>query len=303
MRRWPSHPIPLLLACALLGSSVCQGATLRVATLHPLLADLARQIGGDRVEVIDLIGPTGDPHHFEPKPADLEKARDARLYLAAGKDLETYLPALKAIVEPTAKVIEVGNSLPSLEADGAVCEHDHGDHDEHAHAVDPHWWQSIDQFRRATNVVCDALIKADDSNIRFYQARAAAYRLQLDALETWARREIARIPKARRQLATNHAAFNYFCRDFGFTAIPLQGLNREQEPDPKKTAKQAEQLQKSGVIAIFPEREANAKILAALINQTNIRFGQALIADGMQTPSYEAMMRHNVQIIVDTLAP
>ncbi|HEX7260339.1 MAG TPA: zinc ABC transporter substrate-binding protein, partial [Luteolibacter sp.] len=73
-------------------------AELRIAVLHPLLGDLTRQVGGEHVQVIDLIGPKGDPHHFEPKPEDLKQAEGATIYLVAGMGLEGYLPKLKAII-------------------------------------------------------------------------------------------------------------------------------------------------------------------------------------------------------------
>src|SRR5690606_2417839 len=98
-------------------------AEMKVAVLHPLLADLAKQVGGDRVEVIDLIGRNGDPHRFEPAPADLQRAKDAKLYLASGMGLESYLGALRGIVGGTAEVVEIGKDLPSIEG---TC--DHNDH-------------------------------------------------------------------------------------------------------------------------------------------------------------------------------
>ena len=100
-------------------------AELKVAVLHPLLGDLAQHVGGDQVEVIDLIGPNGDPHHFEPKPEDLKRAEDAKLYLVAGMGLEGYLPKLKAIIGNKATLIEVGASFPALEG---ACDHEEHDH-------------------------------------------------------------------------------------------------------------------------------------------------------------------------------
>ena len=270
-------------------------AELKVAVLHPLLGDLARQIGGERVEVIDLIGPNGDPHHFEPKPEDLKKAEGATIYLVAGMGLEGYLPKLKAIITHKATLIEVGATLPTIEGS---CEHEGHDH---AHEIDPHWWHSIDQFRRATGVVAEAFATAAPENAAVFRKNADAYRAQLDELERWAKREIAKIPRDKRHLATAHAAFNYFCKDFGFTAHPVQGMNREQMPDPQELAALVADLQKNHVAAIFPEKESNPKILQTLTHDTGIRLGEPLIADGTGGQGYIAMVRHNVMAIVKGL--
>lgn len=276
-------------------------AELKVASLHPLVGDLARQVGGDRVEVIDLIGKNGDPHHFEPAPADLEKAAGAKLYLASGMGLESYLPSLREIIAGKAPVVEIGKDLPSIEGE---CDHGHEGHDHaHEHETDPHWWHSIDLFRRATTITAETLSKADPAGAETYTKNAAAYRAKLDELERWTRKEIARIPRDKRHLATAHAAFGYFCKDYGFSAIPVQGLNREQMPDPKKLAALIYELKEHEAGAIFPEKESNPRILQALTKDTGIKLGDPLYADGSGVEGYEAMIRHNVTAIVAGLAP
>ncbi|MCW1921162.1 metal ABC transporter substrate-binding protein [Luteolibacter arcticus] len=275
-------------------------AELKVASLHPLIGDLAKQVGGERVEVVDLIGKNSDPHHFEPVAADLQKAGDAKLYLASGMGMESYMESLRGIVGTKAQVVEIGKDLPSIEGECDHEGHDHEGHD-HEHEIDPHWWHSIDLFRRAATITADTFAKADPAGAESYAKNAAAYRTKLDELERWTRKEIARIPRDKRHLATAHAAFGYFCKDFGFEPVSVQGMNREQMPDPKKLAALVAELKEHQVGAIFPEKESNPKILEALTKDTGIKLGDALIADGSTAESYEAMMRHNVTAIVKGL--
>lgn len=282
---------------SLAGSGILLSSPLKVATLHPLLTDLAHQVGGDRVEVIDLIGPNGDPHHFEPNAEDLKKATGATLYLAAGLGLEAYLPSLKSVVTPGARFIEAGASLPSLHGGCEDADHDHNEHE-----IDPHWWHSIDRVRRAATVVAEAFAAEDPADAETFRANAARYRETLDELERWARARLATIPKNQRQLATTHAAFNYFCSDFGFTALPIQGINREQSPAPSELAKLIAELKDKKVAAIFPEKESNPKLLEVLTRDTGIRLGNPLIADGTNSATYETMVRQNVETIVSGLS-
>jgi zinc/manganese transport system substrate-binding protein len=134
-----------------------------------------------------------------------------------------------------------------------------------------------------------------------FHKNAEIYRSQLDELERWAKREISKIPRDKRHLATAHAAFNYFCKEFGFTAHPVQGINREQMPDPKELAALVADLKENQVVAIFPEKESNPKILKTLTHDTGIRLGDPLIADGTGGLGYVAMVRHNVEAIVKGL--
>ncbi len=290
----------LALAFSLFALPLLHAGETKVVVLHPLLADLTQRIGGDQVEVIDLIGPTGDPHHFEPSSTDLKRAEGATLYLASGMGLEGYLPKLRTILPQDVTVVEVGATLPALEGD---CDHEHHDHDhDHHHSVDPHWWHSIDLFRRSATIVAEALAVSRPDSVTLFNENAAAYRAELDDLERWAKREIGRIPRDKRHLATAHAAFNYFCKDFGFTAHPVQGINREQMPDPRQLADLVAELRKHRVGAIFPEKESNPKILQTLTSDTGIRLGEALNADGGGGVTYSEMVRHNIGAIVDGLA-
>ncbi|MGC4016648.1 MAG: metal ABC transporter substrate-binding protein [Luteolibacter sp.] len=281
---------------ALLLLSGLAAAGTKVATFHPLLSDLVHQVGGDRVEVADLVSATGDPHHFEPSPEDLRKATGAKLYLVAGMGLEAYLPALETIVPSGSKLVNIGASLPALHGSCDEPGHNHSEHE-----IDPHWWHSIDRFRRATTVVAEALAAADPEGASVYRANATAYRDKLDALERWTRLQLATIPRDRRQLATTHSAFNYFCADYGFTPFSVQGLNQEQDPSPATLAKLVTELKEHHVGALFPEMETNPKLLTVLTRDTGIRLGKPLIADGTNSPTYEAMIRHNVTAIVEAL--
>lgn len=281
------------------GLGFSHAAELKVASLHPLIGDLLRQVGGEKVEVVDLIGAKGDPHDFEPQANDLGAAEGASMYFVSGMGLETYLPKLGAILAGKARIVSVGDTLPALHG---ACDHEGHDHDHAAHEVDPHWWHSVDLFRRAAGIVADELSEANPANREVFQENAKAYRLKLDGLEKWIRREVIRIPRERRKLATAHAAFQYFCEAYGFESYSIQGINREQMPDAVKLAALIATLKNEKVAAIFPEKESNPKMLLSLTKDTGIRLGGKLVADGRGSTSYEEMMRGNVSSIVAALS-
>jgi len=287
--------LSLVLLMAMCGA--VYAAPLKVASLHPLIGDLLRQVGGDAVEVVDLIGKMGDPHGFEPQAKDLAATKGAEIYFVSGMGLENYLTELKAVLGGKARIVEVGATLPALHG---ACDHEGHDHD-HAHELDPHWWHSVDLFRRATAVVAEELSRQRPDESETFARNAATYRGKLDVLEKWVRREVIRLPKDRRKLATAHAAFQYFCEAYGFESFSVQGVNREQMPDAVTLAKLISTLKSEKVAAIFPEKESNPKMLQSLTRDTGIKLGDELIADGRGVTSYGAMVRANVTAIVAAL--
>ncbi len=269
-----------------------------VASLNPILSDVAREIGGERVTVIAIMKPGANPHTFSPSPADLQAMHGARLVLASGKGLERYLDDVRGGLGTDQTLIEIGATLPSLYA---VAEDDH----DHAGGEDPHWWQSIDNMQRGVRVMADAFVAAYPAGTDEFRAGQADYAKRLEVLDLWVRQNVARIPPHARTLATAHAAFGYFCRDYGFTALPIQGLSTEQEPSPAHLREIVDTIRREHVIAIFPEVGSNPKILQNMVQETGVRIGERLLAGSPNPgrPTYEAMMRNNVQAIVTGLRP
>lgn len=286
----------------LLSAVLGMAAPVKVAALHPLMADLARQVGGDRVEVFDMVGEGGDPHHYEPRPDDLRRLQGSAVILAGGKRMESYLDRIRDTLRQV-PLVEVGHTIPSLtvgkDAVYACCP-THA-----AGSVDPHWWQSIENMRRASRIVARALANVDPAGKAVYEARAAAYSQRLGELKDWARRELARVPRGQRKLVTAHNAFAYFAREFDFEVIAVAGLNKEQNSAPQDLARTIQSVRDAGVKAIFPERGASPKTVESIARETGAKVAEPLIADGNGTGAeagFEGMIRHNVRAITSALA-
>lgn len=282
-------------------AAIALAAPLQVSALHPLLADLARQVGGERVTVFDLVGEGGNPHRFEPRPADLQQMQASALVLAAGMNQEPYLNRLKDTLQGVT-VLEVGSTIPSLavgaDAVYSCCP-------EHATGTpDPHWWHGVDNMRRAARVVAQAMAAKDPAGQPAYLANASAYGARLERLQRWARSELAKVPRSQRKLVTAHNAFGYFAKEFGFEVIAVAGLNREQNNSPQELAATIAAVKQAGVKAIFPEQNANSKVLQSIATAAGATLAVPLISDGNGTGNeagFEAMIRHNVAAITRAL--
>lgn len=290
------------LCALLLGASVpVAHAELKVATLHPLMTDVAKKVGGSHVSVVSLMSAGEDIHHFSPTSADMAEARAADVVLASGKGVEVYLPKLRASLPESTLVVEAGNACRSikLSAKDAIfaCCPQHA-----AGSIDPHWWHSISGMRGVADYVAKEFGKADPANKDAYRANAAAWNKELKALESWAKREISKVPRSRRYLVTAHAAFGYFCKEYGFKSIPVAGT-AEEAVSSQYLSEAIEQVKQNGVTTVFPEMHASTKALDAIIAATGARKGQSLIADGSHhgQTSYEAFVQHNIRAVVSGL--
>ena len=299
MRKASGLQLFLTLAAGILTWSTGVSATpaLKVAALSTVLADVARNVGGDRVEVIEIVKPGVDPHEFSPTPGDVQNVAAANLVLISGKGLEGYLAKLESSAGGAPdKYVDVGKAVGGslqLKEEGRTVE-------------DPHWWHSVGNVRKAVGVVRDAFTKADAEDKGFFTESADAYLAKLDALESALKLKIAELPRDKRKLVTSHDAFGYFARDYGFKVYPVEGVSTADEPSSKQIADLIATIKKERVKAVFFENTQNPKVISSITRETGATVGGELYADGLgstdtDAATYEAMMQHNVNTIVSAL--
>ncbi|MCC8020735.1 MAG: metal ABC transporter substrate-binding protein [Akkermansia sp.] len=276
-------------------------AGVKVAALHPLLGDLARETGGGRVEVADLLRPTGNPHTFEPTARELAAAADAAIVLATGKRMEPYLDRLRDSLPPQTLLLDLGAAIPDAEVpcprgaeEGA---HGHG-------ANDPHWWHTPANMKRAARRLAAALEAIDPEGRELYRARLKEWNRRMDRLDAEARTALAGIPPERRVLATAHASMCHFCREYGFTPLPLQGVSAQDEGHAAALAAVLAELRRRRAGALFTEMNAPPKMLETIARQLHVP-ALPLITDGLhpELRTFEAIFRHNVKTIAEGLTP
>jgi zinc/manganese transport system substrate-binding protein len=291
--------------CSLAAAS-CLGAgepAIRVASLHTVLTEIAREVGGDRVEVDALVRPGDDPHTYQPSPEAVARMTEADIVLAAGLNLEPYLDRLVRNAGVRGRVVAVGDSVPVILSvpGGTGLLSRKGERD-------PHWWHSIADMLFATELVRREFSILRPGDAPAFASRALAYEHRLSALRAWTEAEVSRIPSASRQLVTSHDAFGYFARDYGFTIHSINGLSPDGQPDAKNLSQLIDFMRSEHIRAIFPESTTNPRVVQGLLEETGASLGGALYADGLGPPggdaaTYEMMFRHNVNAIVSGLAP
>lgn len=300
----PMNRVLIFFSFLTLGSFV-QAGTLRVASLSTVMADLAREVGGDRVEVIEIVKAGVDPHIYEPTPGDRKTIAKSQILLASGLGFEGYLDNLRPGLEKNGVRLVVGGDV--VKPLQAVCNgestHDHSHSHSHG-ATDPHWWHSIPNVQAVAIQICDAFAKADPEGIATYEANAKDLNARLAALSKWVRLQLANLPKANRVLVTSHEALGYFARDNGFEIFTVQGISTSDQPSSQNVKRLIEEIKARKVKAIFAENIENPKVLEQITNETGAKLGGVLYADGLGSgpaATYEGMMKTNVSVIVEAL--
>ena len=276
-----------------------------VASFSTVLTEIAQQVGASHVNVAGLVKPGQDPHEYQPTPSDLKQAADAKLILLSGKHLEHYLDKIQQATGAKAESLAVGDALPSLKMKADPDESQAGATAEQNGMIDdPHWWNSVANVEKATMIVRDALTKLDPADRADYEKNAKAYLAKLDALDAWAKRKVAELPRDKRKLVTSHDAFQYLAKDYGFTVYAIEGVSTETEPSNRHVATLIDDITNQHVKAIFLENTLNPKVSTEITRETGAKIGGSLYADGLgegDGSTYEGMFRHNISTIVDSL--
>lgn len=265
-------------------------AVTKVASLHPLLSDMARQVGGDAVEVVNLFPENGELHAFEPTAGDLAAAAGAQLVLACGKGVEPYLEDLQDSLPARTRIVELGSAVPEVYLPGSK-------------VADPHWWNSPTAMKRASRALRAALEQAEPGNKEQFANGQRAYAAQMDALVRETRLAFARIPQEKRVLVCSHAAMSHFCKDFGFTALAVHGIAQESEGDTASLARILAELRQKSVPCLFYGVNEPPKVLRTIATQVGAK-ALPLALDGINpaTPTYAELFRFNVKNIVEGLS-
>ncbi len=281
----------------LLMATASAAEPLRVVATTGVLADLARQVGGERVVVTVLLPAGGDVHVFQPTPDDAHRLGEAAILVENGLGLEGWIDGLVAASGFAGRRLVAARGVDTV---AMACGHDHDDHHDHAHAPDPHAWQDPRNAMRYVDNLAEGFSAVDPAGATRYAARASLARAQLRVLDAWIRTEVAAIPPARRVLATPHAAFAYFAAAYGFEQVSLAGALPEAQTDPTAVAALVARVRDAGV-PVFAERGTNPRPIENLARDAGSRLAGTLAADVLGDGGYIATQAENVLLLVEAL--
>ncbi len=284
-----------LTACAAPASSPADGSLAVVATTS-IIGDVARQVGGEYVNVRVLLPLGADPHAYEPRPQDVVALTDADLVLVNGLDLEE---TLEPLLENAKTVVTVSDGIQALPFVG--------EHEDEEGGLDPHVWQDPNNVMVWARNIAEAFSQADPEHAQEYASNAEAYINELTALDAWIIEQVAQVPQANRKLVTDHTAFGYFAARYGFEQIGalIPSLSTGSSPSAQELAALEDAIRSSGVKAIFVGSTVSPDLSRRVADDTGTRlvtlYTGSLSGPNGGAESYLEFMRYNVNAIVEAL--
>ncbi|MGA0533457.1 metal ABC transporter substrate-binding protein [Hansschlegelia sp. KR7-227] len=294
------------LFAAALAAGPAVAEPLKVVASFSILGDLVARIGGDRVAVTTLVGPDGDAHVFSPSPADAKKVADARVIVENGLGLEGWMSRLAESAGSKAAVVIAARGVETrkMEDDEGGGAHDHGHGQE---ITDPHAWQAVPNVKIYVGNIRDGLVAADPEGKAAYDANAARYAQDLDALDGEIRAAWAKVPPDRRRVITSHDAFGYYAAAYGVEMIAPQGVSTETEASAKDVARIIRQIKAEKIPAVFVENISDKRLVQRIAKETGAKIGGALYSDALSpqggpAATYLDMMRSNLRELTAALS-
>ena len=290
----------LLLLSALtaaLPGAVSAQDRLKVVTTFTVIADMARNVAGEGVEVVSITKPGAEIHGYEPTPQDIVGAADADLVLWNGLGLERWFEQF---------VTNLGEVPSATLTDGIEpISISGGDYDG---KPNPHAWMSVDNALIYVDNIQKALTEADPANAALYAANADSYKAQLQAALDPLKAQIAALPESRRWLATCEGAFSYLARDLGLTELYLWPINADQQGTPRQVRAVIDGVREHQIPAVFCESTVASDPAEQVARETGAAFGGVLYVDSLSAgdgpvPTYLDLLRVTTETIAKGLTP
>jgi zinc/manganese transport system substrate-binding protein len=263
----------------------------------PIIADLVRQVGGQRVEVESILPNNADAHDFEPRPEDIIKVEDAEAVFTHGLHLDEWANDLIENSGSDAHVFVVTDGIETLDSE-----------EEEFAEGDPHVWFDPTRAQQMVENIAAGLSAVDPDGTESYQQRASAYNAQLSTLDQEIKDRIALIPEDQRKMVTNHDALGYYADRYGLTVVGtvFPGTDTRSEPSAREVAELVETIQEQGVKAIFAENVVNPALAEELANEAGVEIVDTLYTDSLGDPgsggdTYIGLMQTDTRLIVEAL--
>ena len=267
-----------------------------VLTTFTVLADLARNVAGDRLTVRSIVKPGSEIHGYQPTPSDIERASGADLIVENGLGLELWARKFTASAGdiPT---LTLSNGMEPLLIE----------EDAYAGKPNPHAWMSPQRTMAYVDRLEQAFRELDPAGADEFATNASSYKQKLNQLDQELRAALATLPKKRRVLVSCEGAFTYLASDYGLDEAYLWPVNAESQVTPKRMARLINTVRERQIPAIFCESTVSDKNQRQVAAESGARFGGTFYVDSLSTedgpaPSLLKLQRHNVELLIQGLS-
>ncbi|MEB3161393.1 MAG: metal ABC transporter substrate-binding protein [Synechocystis sp.] len=267
----------------------------KVLTTFTVLADMARNVAGDKLEVESITRVGSEIHGYEPTPSDIKKAQTADLILVNGLDLERWVEPFLGNVKDVPAVTLTDGITPIPIAEGP-----------YANLPNPHAWMSPKMAKVYVDNIRQAFVELDPDNAETYNANAEAYKKQLTAIADQLETAIAQVPESQRVLVTCEGAFSYLAKDYGLQEVYLWPINADQQSTPQQVKAVIDQVKARNVPTVFCESTVNPEGQKVVAQATGAKYGGNLYVDSLSqadgpVPTYLDLLTYDIEAIANGL--
>ena len=268
-----------------------QSSRPKVLTTFTILADMARNVAGDRLQVESITKPGAEIHGYEFTPSDIERAAGADLILENGLGLELW----------ARRFMEAAGDVPSVTLTDGIEPLLIGE-DAYAGRPNPHAWMSPKAAQHYVDRLVEAFSTLDPEGAQQYEANAEAYKGRLQELDAELRKSLKVLPAGQRLLVTCEGAFSYLARDYDLEEAYLWPVNAESQISPRRMGRLIERVKRDQVPAVFCETTVSDKAQREVARASGSRFGGSFYVDSLSDRNGPAatlldLQRHNVKLI------
>ena len=279
---------------------------LRVLTSFYPMYDFACKIGGDCIDVTNMVPSGTEPHDWEPSTNDLKNLEKADVFIYNGADMEPWADDLLVSRSDTLHVVETSENVELRTTDGEhEHAHEHEGADHHHGDFDPHVWLDPENAKIEMEAIRDALCAADPENSTVFQSNYEKYAAELDALDAEFREKLAPLPN--RTIVVAHEAFGYLCDAYGLTQVGIEGLSPDSEPDPGRMAEVIDFVREHSISTIFFEELVSPKVAEAIASETGAQAKMLSPLEGLSDEQaaagadYFSVMHDNLAALMEAL--
>ena len=267
-------------------------SSIRVVTSFSILEDLVKELGGQYVNVVNLVDRNSDAHTYQPKPSDAVAISKADLVIFNGLGFEGWIPRLIKNSGYKNKQIIASKGVDAIK---------------NGKETDPHAWQSFHNIRLYVQNISQMLIQLRPQYSEVLTKRQQKYLDSLNDLEINLKEQLVKIPVSKRIVVTSHDAFGYLGREFKIQFLAPLGLSLEVEASAEDVATIIDQIREQNVKALFVENINNPRLLELISAETNVAIGGRLYSDALSevkgpAGTYLKMMRHNIESLITVLS-
>lgn len=269
-----------------------QAQPLEVAATTTVIADLVREVGGNRVRVVSVVPMGADPHSFEPRPSTVQAISRSRLLFANGMNLEVFLWRIVPQMPRGTTVIRLAENLPD-----PICysQQDREAPGSHLHGpCDPHLWLDPDHGIAYAERIREALVRLDPAGRSIYEARTTDFVARVRIADAEIKSCLTQTPPANRKAVVQHDAYRYAGRHYGINFIGSIANFSGQQQGTRAFANLATAMREREVQVIFSEPQFSQLEARALAEATGAKVF-ILHSDALtpQVSSYLELIRSN----------